>query len=478
MRKAGPILIAVIGVLALIICFFPNLYLPDASSPTGSRLIETKLGLDLQGGLRVEYQALPVDGKEPTPEDMAVMKDIVERRVNATGVSEAVVVVQGSDRIVVELPGVTDAEAVRQLVGQTGRLDFVPLGTTQMQEGQTIDLETYPPLFSGDQIQTASIGQDTTGGLTVDFVLKEEGAKLFADYTAANIGNYFAIVLDGAVISAPVIQNSIPNGQVQISAGGLGGFTPADANNLVTILKFGSLPFPLQELSSAEISATLGAQFLDQSLIAGLIGILLVVTFMLLYYRLPGLVASFALVYYTIVVYAIFRLIPVTLTLAGVAGFVLSIGMAVDANILIFERMKEELRLGKSLPAAVEAGFNRAWNSILDSNVSSLITATILYSLGSSAIRGFALVLIIGVLVSMFSAIVVTRSIMRLDRPVRLGPQAVAVRDARGRVPGPRTVATDEPARCGDPCLTSSASAAGSTRSRSPSRSRASSSSS
>ena len=414
MRKAGPILIAVIGVIALIVCFAPNLYVPDASSPTGSRLIETRLGLDLQGGLRVEYQALPVDGKSPTPADMAVMKDIVERRVNATGVSEAVVVVQGSDRIVVELPGVTDADAVRQLVGQTGRLDFVPLGQTQVQEGQIIDLEVYPPLFSGDQVSSATIGQDSTRGLTVDFVLKDEGAKLFADYTAANVGNYFAIVLDGAVISAPVIQNSIPNGQVQISAGGIGGFSPADANNLVTILKFGSLPFPLQELSSAQISATLGAQFLDQSLIAGLIGILLVITFMLLYYRLPGLVASFALVYYTIVVYAIFRLIPVTLTLAGVAGFVLSIGMAVDANILIFERMKEELRLGKSLPAAVEAGFNRAWNSILDSNVSSLITATILYSLGSSAIRGFALVLIIGVLVSMFSAIVVTRSIMRL----------------------------------------------------------------
>ena len=301
-----------------------------------------------------------------------------------------------------------------QLVGQTGLLEFVPLGQTQVQEGQVIDLEAYPPLFGGDQVKTATIGQDTTGGLTVDFVLKDEGAKLFADYTAANVGDYFAIVLDGNVISAPVIQSSIPNGQVQISAGGIGGFTPADANNLVTILKFGSLPFPLQELSSSQISATLGAQFLDQSLIAGLIGILLVITFMLLYYRLPGLVASFALVYYTIVVYAIFRLIPVTLTLAGVAGFVLSIGMAVDANILIFERMKEELRLGKSLPAAVEAGFNRAWNSILDSNVSSLITATILYSLGSSAIRGFALVLIIGVLVSMFSAIVVTRSIMRL----------------------------------------------------------------
>ena len=479
MRKAGPILIAVIGVLALIICFFPNLYLPDASSPTGSRLIETKLGLDLQGGLRVEYQALPVDGKEPTPEDMAVMKDIVERRVNATGVSEAVVVVQGSDRIVVELPGVTDAEAVRQLVGQTGRLDFVPLGTTQMQEGQTIDLETYPPLFSGDQIQTASIGQDTTGGLTVDFVLKDEGAKLFADYTAANIGE----LLRDRARWRRHLRAGHPELHPERSGPDLGRRPrrlhrrrmPTTWSRSSSSVRCRSRCRSSRAPRSAPRSARSSS---IRACIAGLIGILLVVTFMLLYYRLPGLVASFALVYYTIVVYAIFRLIPVTLTLAGVAGFVLSIGMAVDANILIFERMKEELRLGKSLPAAVEAGFNRAWNSILDSNVSSLITATILYSLGSSAIRGFALVLIIGVLVSMFSAIVVTRSIMRFDRSVRLGPQAVAVRDARGRVPGPRTVATDEPARCGDACLTSSASAAGSTRSRWPSRSRASSSSS
>ncbi len=181
----------------------------------------------------------------------------------------------------------------------------------------------------------------------------------------------------------------------------------------MTVLKFGSLPFPITALSSEQISATLGTQFLVQTVLAGLIGIALVFAFMLIYYRLPGGVASFALIYYTLVMYAIFRLVPVTLTLAGIAGFVLSVGMAVDANILIFERMKEELRVGKSLPAAVEAGFNRAWNSILDSNVSSLITATILYAFGSSTIRGFALVLIIGVLVSMFSAIVVTRTILR-----------------------------------------------------------------
>jgi preprotein translocase subunit SecD len=414
MRRAGPILILVIGLLALAINFWPRLQIPDASSSDGTwRTVETRLGLDLQGGLRAEYQALPVGDKRPGPADMAIIKDIVERRVNSTGVSEPVVTTQGSDRVVVELPGVTDPEAMRKLINQTGLLQFVPLGSTQATDGQVLDPKQYPPLFSGDQVASATVGQDQNGRPAVDFVLKDEGKNKFAQYTAANIGSYFAITLDNAVVSAPVIQNSIPNGNVQITGGGLAGFSAKDATQLVTVLKFGSLPFPITALSSETISATLGSQFLDQTVLAGLLGISLVVAFMLIYYRLPGAVAAFALIYYTLVMYAIFRLIPVTLTLAGIAGFVLSIGMAVDANILIFERMKEELRLGKSLPAAVEAGFNRAWNSILDSNVSSLITATILYALGSSVIRGFALVLILGVLVSMFSAIVVTRTILR-----------------------------------------------------------------
>jgi preprotein translocase subunit SecD len=414
MRRAGPILILVIGLLALAIDFWPRLQIPDTSSAEGVwRTVETRLGLDLQGGLRAEYQALPVGDKRPGPADMAIIKDIVERRVNTTGVSEPVVTTQGSDRVVVELPGVTDPEAMRKLIGQTGRLDFVPLGSTQATDGQILDPNQYPPLFSGDQVASATVGQDPNGRPAVDFVLKDDGKNKFAQYTAANVGSYFAITLDNAVVSAPVIQNSIPNGNVQITGGGLAGFSAKDATQLVTILKFGSLPFPISALSSETISATLGSQFLDQTVLAGLLGISLVVAFMLIYYRLPGAVAAFALIYYTLVMYAIFRLIPVTLTLAGIAGFVLSIGMAVDANILIFERMKEELRLGKSLPAAVEAGFNRAWNSILDSNVSSLITATILYALGSSVIKGFALVLILGVLVSMFSAIVVTRTILR-----------------------------------------------------------------
>jgi preprotein translocase subunit SecD len=412
MRKTGPILILIIGILALIVDFVPGLTLPDGDSV---RVVETKVGLDLQGGLRVEYQALPVGDKAPRPEDLEVIRTIIENRVNSTGVAEPVITTQGSDRIVVELPGVSDPNAVRQLVGQTGSLEFVPLGSTTKNKGDTIDPKEFPALFGGTELSSAAIAMNgTTNQRVVTFKLKDNGAKLFGDFTAKHVGEYFAIVLDGRVISAPRIDSAIPGGNVEINQNGtIGGYPLKEATELTTVLQFGSLPFPIKELSNDTISATLGEQFLNQSLLAGLVGILLVMGFMIIYYRLPGVIASFALVYYTLVVLAIFRLVPVTLTLAGIAGFVLSIGMAVDANILIFERMKEEMRVGKSLPAAVEAGFGRAWNSILDSNVSSLITATILYLFGSSTIRGFALVLIIGVLISMFSAIVVTRSILR-----------------------------------------------------------------
>jgi preprotein translocase subunit SecD len=413
MRRAGPILIVVIGLLALVAAFAP-VTIPALGSNGVARTLETKLGLDLRGGLRIEYQVLPAEGKIPSRDDLNVLRQIVVNRIDASGVAEPQVVTQGTDRIVVEMPGVQNADQIRTLVGTTGRLDFVPLGDTPMSDGQEVDLTKFPPLFSGDQLAAASVGSDQTGRRTVDFTLKTEGKDKFAAFTASNVGKYFAIVLDGKVISAPVINEAIPGGRVQISQPGIGGFPLAEATSLVTVLQYGQLPFPIQELANTSVSPTLGEAFLRQSLMAGLIAILLVIFFMVAQYRLPGVVASGALIFYAILVYAIFRLIPVTLTLAGIAGFVLSVGMAVDANILIFERTKEELRVGKSLPAAIEAGFNRAWNSILDSNVSSLITATILFLFGSSTIKGFGLVLIIGVLVSLFTAITVTRSVLRV----------------------------------------------------------------
>ncbi|MFM2105465.1 MAG: protein translocase subunit SecD [Chloroflexota bacterium] len=424
MRRSSPVLIAVIGLAALFLNFWPALKLPVFGDPNGAmRTVETKLGLDLQGGLRAEYQALPVEGKVPTAADLQTIRDIIEKRVNATGVAEPVVQTQGTDRIVVELPGAVNTDEIRSLVGATGLLEFVPLpserygtenapGPNQAVTGEPLPTEETT-LFTGDQVESANPSADQNGARAVGFVLKSEGAQLFGDYTSEHVGEYFAIVLDGNVVSAPVIQSAITGGNGIITGGGLGGFSVAEMNNLISVLRYGSLPFPVQELSSQNISATLGEAFLAETLFGGVIGVLLVLLFMLIYYRLPGAVAALALVYYTLVVLAIFRLVPVTLTLAGIAGFVLSVGMAVDANILIFERTKEELRLGKSLPAAIEAGFTRAWNSILDSNVSSLITAVILFWFGSSVIRGFALVLIIGVTVSMFTAIIVTRSILR-----------------------------------------------------------------
>jgi protein-export membrane protein SecD len=427
MRRSIPLIIALVGLAALMVDFYPNLKIPTFADPSSdlptSRTISTKLGLDLAGGVSVEYQAQPVGDKTPGAADMDVIRNIIERRVNSTGVTEPLVQTQGTDRVVVELPGETDKEAVEQLVGSTGRLDFVPLpadkygtatapGQLTAQEGQPLPSQETP-LFSGDQVASANPTQDQNGGRAIGFALHDKGSKAFATYTSAHRGEFFAIVLDGVVVSAPSIDEPITSGSGIIRSGTVGGFSTAEVNRVVTVLRYGSLPFPIKVVQDQVINPTLGSEFLRQALVAGGIGIFLVFAFMLVYYRLPGLIADGALIYYALVVYAIFRLVPVTLTLAGIAGFVLSVGMAVDANILIFERTKEELRLGKSLPTAIEAGFSRAWNSIFDSNVSSLITATILYQFGSSTIRGFALVLIIGVLISMFTAITLTRTILR-----------------------------------------------------------------
>ena len=446
MRRLIPFLIVAVGLLALAVDVLPEFPRPGADPPA---FAETRLGLDLQGGLGGEYQAFTADGSTPAKGDMETIRTIIENRVNASGVAEPVVQTLGSDRIVVELPGATDQQEIRRLIGSTGRLDFVPIptGTTPPGQDQPID-PTLPALFAGSEIDPGGVSpgfDQQTGQRTVNFKLKSDGAKAFADYSRANVGQYFAIVLDGTVVSAPVIREPILDGNGQIS----GDFTTAEQRTLVTTLKYGALPLALRELTFKSINATLGAEFLAASILAGLIGIGLVFLFMLLHYRLPGVVACFALVYYAAVVYAVFRFVPVTLTLAGVAGFVLSVGMAVDANILIFERTKEELRAGKTITTAIEAGFNRAWNSILDSNVSSLITAGILYYFGSSTIRGFALVLIIGVLVSMFTAITVSRSILRwvVRRPWARRAGLYGMREDEFTATAPRSRAREAGAR-------------------------------
>lgn len=416
MRRFLPVLIVAVGLAALALDFAP-LSRPFTDEPCNPPTIvdgcvDTRLGLDLQGGLRGEYRALPAAGEPISPDDLSTIRTIIENRINRYGVAEPIVQTQGGDRIVVEIPGVTNEQEVRNLIGSTGQLDFVevpPSRSAQVIPGQPIPAD-LAVIFSGSQIDNAVAGFTQTGARAVDLTLKPEGAQIFDAYAAQHFGEQFAIVLDGIVQSAPTINATRFDGQAQIS----GGFaSQAEVNALVTVLEYGALPNAIEEVSFSKISPTLGLNFLQQSILAGAIGIGLVFIFMLVHYRLPGTVAVVALLYYALVAFAIFRLVPVTLTLAGVAAFVLSIGMAVDANILIFERTKEELRAGKTLVSAVEAGFNRAWNSIFDSNMSSIITAGILFYFGSAVIRGFALVLIIGVLLSMFTAITLSREMLR-----------------------------------------------------------------
>ena len=416
-RRLAPWVILLTLLLAIYIDV-PRSWLP-AGAP-GSDL-RTVLGLDLQGGIRVTLAVQPQPGEEVTNEQLNTARDIIERRVGGIGVSEPQVRTEiagdGTRRIVVEVPGVSDEDQVRELVGSTGQLQFLDPRGQQLNETQDVsELITNGAvgvLFDGGSIDANSVAPSSgTGELGVQFVLVGQAADTWCSFTTANQGSQGPIALDGIVYTTPTIQGPICGGQTVITVG-TGQAAEQEQDNLYNTLRFGALPVSLEEQGVDTVAPTLGADFLAQALVAGGIGLLLVLIFMIAHYRLPGVVASLALVFYTLVVYAIFRLIGVTLTLAGVAAFILSIGMAVDANILIFERMKEEIRAGKTLVPAIEAGFNRAWSSILDSNVSSILVAAWLYWQGTTVVRGFALVLIIGVLVSMFSAVVVTRTALR-----------------------------------------------------------------
>jgi preprotein translocase subunit SecD len=423
-RRIAPWFIGVVALLAIFIDLprttLGLTWLPDEVAGVEFR---TVLGLDLEGGSRVTLEVVPQEGQQVTDEDLELTRDILERRVAGIGVTEpqvrSEVAGDGSRRIVVEVPGVTDQDQLRALVGSTGQLQFInPLGQA-LQEGQDIgDLlaaGTVTELFNGGEIQQGSVAPDVGSGnqIGVSFSLSGEASDIWCQFTTANTQRPGPIALDERVITTPTIQNPICGGTTIITVGPSNATNEVERTNLYNTLRFGALPLSLEEQGFETVDPTLGADFLVQALVAGGVGLLLVLLFMIAHYRLPGVLAALALIFYTLVVYAIFRTIHVTLTLAGVAAFILSIGMAVDANILIFERMKEEIRAGKTLGPAIEAGFNRAWSSILDSNVSSLLVAGWLYWQGTTVVRGFALVLIVGVLVSMFSAITVTRTLLR-----------------------------------------------------------------
>lgn len=368
------------------------------------------LGLDLAGGTYLVYE---IDLSGVASEDRGAvvrgLRDVIERRVNLFGVSEPRVYtesVAGRERLVAELAGVFDVDEAKEMIGETPLLDF-----REVEEGEDGELVFVPTALTGRYVRSASFGfNQYTREPEVYIEFDREGAEIFAELTERNLGEPLAIFLDGSLIQMPVVRDVIIGGQAQIS----GGFTRDEARLLVERFNAGALPAPISLVNEYTVSADLGLDSLNKIMMAGLVGFLAVVAFMIVYYRRFGFFASLALLIYVVLLLAIFKIIPVTMTLAGIAGIVLSVGIAVDANILIFERIKEELRKGSSSSVAVEEGFNRAWNPIKDANVSTLIGAVIIYYFTTSFMQGFALALFVGVMLSMFSAIVVTRTLLRI----------------------------------------------------------------
>ncbi len=388
-------------------------------------------GLDLQGGLQVLLEAdVPAD-EEVSPDDLVAARQIISQRVNGLGVAEPLVQVEGGRRILVELPGIRNAEEAIDVIRETALLEFVDTGTTPLpaatcvrtslnegrpspcEEESGIEAPLFETVLTGAELRNASAEADQFGRTFVSFEMTPGGAQVLGSHTAQNIGRYLTIVLDKRVISSPRIEAAISD-QGTIS----GSFTLEEARNLALQLRFGRLPIPLRIESTREIGATLGQLSIEASITAGAIGVSIVLLFMLIYYRLPGLLADVALIIYALVNFAVFKWLAVTLTLPAITGFLLSTGMAVDANILVFERMKEELRRGSSLRNAITAGFDRAWTSIRDSNVATLVICAVLWgfgrNFGASTVQGFAITLAIGVTISMFTAVIVTRTFVGL----------------------------------------------------------------
>jgi preprotein translocase subunit SecD len=385
-----------------------------------------RLGLDLKGGTHLVYKAdVSVIDTLEIKNSMSALRDVVERRVNIFGVSEPVIQVQsggfsnqGEERLIIDLPGVTDVSKAIEMIGQTPVLDFrienpEPQKAEEVTVGEdgkvNVDVEYSPYIkteLTGRYLDKATLDfNQTTGEPTVSLVFDDEGAKLFEKITSENVGKTVAIYLDGEPISTPVVNEAIAGGQAQIT----GNFTPIEARTLVGRLNSGALPVPISLVSTQTIGPSLGTEATSAGVKAALIGFLAIALFLIIWYRLPGLVAVIALTIYVFLMLTIFKMLPVTLTAAGIAGFIISIGIAVDANVLIFERIKEELRGGDEVSDSIHQGFKRAWLSVRDSNISSIITAIILFRFGTALIQGFALVFLIGVIVSLISAVTVTR---------------------------------------------------------------------
>jgi protein-export SecD/SecF family membrane protein len=361
---------------------------------------EFKLGLDLQGGIELLYQAnLSQIPEKEKKEAMEALKNVIEKRVNFFGVREPVVQIQG-ERIIIELSGFSEPQKAIEEIGKTPFLEF----------REKKDEDFVPTPLTGRYLKRAQVGFDQVGNPIVLLEFNDEGAKIFAELTEKNIGKPLAIFLDGKLISAPTVKEKIPSGKAEIT----GKFTLQEAKELVRNLNAGALPVPIELVSYQIVGPTLGKASLEKILKAGLVGFLLIAFFMILIYKLSGLVAILCLTFFAILNLTLYKLIPVTLTLSGIAGFLLSLGMAVDANILIFSRTREELKTGKSLSQAFEEGFKRAWPAIRDGNLTTLVVNLILLFFGTSFVRGFATTLSLGILISMFTAILVTKEFLKI----------------------------------------------------------------
>jgi protein-export membrane protein SecD len=400
--------------------------------PEISRRIDVRQGLDLAGGVRVLLQADVPDDSELNAGAMEEVRRIVEQRIDALGALEPVVQLRGERRLIVELPGYSDPDSAVDLIRETALLEFVDFGYNPPPEGSLIETDydrgsaeqdttggedltgiEYHTAMTGEILQSADVTFDpNTSAPLVEFVLTTEGSNQFAEYTSTHSGQSLGIVLDGVLVSAPRIDEPITGGSGVIT----GQFTLEEATQLATQLRYGALPVPLRVESTSTVGPTLGQISVERSIQAGIIGIATVLLFMLIYYRLPGLAAALALITFTLLNFALYKLIPITMTLPAITGFLISVGTAVDGNILIFERMKEELRKGKRLEPAVEAGFSRAWTSIRDSNFSTIIICAVLYAFGTSfgagAVRGFAVTLALGLVINLFTAVTVTRTFL------------------------------------------------------------------
>ncbi|MCL6479406.1 MAG: protein translocase subunit SecD [Peptococcaceae bacterium] len=358
---------------------------------------EINLGLDLQGGVHVVLEAKDTDQVKVTPEAMKQLRAVIQNRVDQYGVAEPVIQQQGDRRLIIELAGIKDPEEAVNTMVKTAFLEFKdPSGKT---------------VVTGKDLKDAQEAKDPmSGAAVVNLTFNDEGTKKFAQATTANVGKPIHIYLDGILLQSPVVKGPITGGRAEIT----GYESLQEAHRIAILLRSGALPVKVDVVKKRSVGPALGADSLAKSKHAGVVGVTAILVFMLIYYRLPGLVANFALIIYTLIVLAVYVGMHVTMTLPGIAGFLLSLGIAVDANVIIFERIKEELRSGKSLRSAIDAGFKRGFVAVFDANATTVLAALVLMFLGTGPIKGFAVTLIIGILASMFTAISMTRWLLHL----------------------------------------------------------------